>query len=107
MQKAGFPDTDKLYELVGAAYDASWLLSHERHYRSCDGVSGRPNPQSLTPAIQCPNATNPHIIGVGLIACGVVVVIAVCARARLRSWLTSRPRPTCVAWSIIEQDLDG
>jgi hypothetical protein len=38
MQKAGFPQTDKLFELVCAAYDASWLLSHELHYMSCDGV---------------------------------------------------------------------
>ena len=38
MEKAGFPQNDKLYELVAAAYEASWRLSHELHYRSCDGV---------------------------------------------------------------------
>jgi hypothetical protein len=42
MQKAGFPQSDKLYQLVVAAYDASWLLSHELHYMSCDGVYGTP-----------------------------------------------------------------
>ncbi len=38
MQKAGFPQNDKLYELVAAAYEASWRLSHKLHYCSCDGV---------------------------------------------------------------------
>ena len=38
MQKAGFPQNDKVYQLVCEAYEASWRLSHELHYRSCDGV---------------------------------------------------------------------
>jgi hypothetical protein len=49
MQKAGFKDTDKLYELVCAAYDASWLLSHELHYMSCDGVYRTPKPPKPKP----------------------------------------------------------
>jgi hypothetical protein len=45
MQKAGFRDTDKLYELVCKAYDAPWLLSHEMHYMSCDAVYRVPKPK--------------------------------------------------------------
>ena len=50
MQKAGFRDTDKLYELVCAAYEASWLLSHELHYMSCDGVYRVPKQNKPTAA---------------------------------------------------------
>jgi len=41
MDKAGFPPSDKLYQLVQKAYDAMHALSVETHYLSCNGV-GRP-----------------------------------------------------------------
>jgi hypothetical protein len=47
MEKSGFPGDDKLYQLVCEAYEASWRLSMEVHYLSCDGV-GRPSRTSST-----------------------------------------------------------
>ena len=42
MEKAGFPQNDKLYKLVQAACDAAQQLSNEVHYMTCDGVMREP-----------------------------------------------------------------
>jgi hypothetical protein len=42
MEKSGFPPDDKLFQLVGKAYDAMRHLYGEVHYLGCNGV-GRPD----------------------------------------------------------------
>ena len=42
MEKVGFPQDDKLFKMVCAAYDAMHRLSVEVHYLSCNGV-GEPD----------------------------------------------------------------
>jgi hypothetical protein len=41
MGQSGFPPDDKLFKLVGKAYDAMHHLYNEVHYLGCNGV-GRP-----------------------------------------------------------------
>jgi hypothetical protein len=42
MEAMGFPPDDKLFQLVGKAYDAMRHLYGEVHYLGCNGV-GRPD----------------------------------------------------------------
>ena len=41
MQKSGWTPDDKLFKLVGKAYDAMRHLSNEVHYLGGNGVTGR------------------------------------------------------------------
>jgi phage anti-repressor protein len=41
MEKTGFLQSDKFFQLVSKAYDAVYSLSVEAHYLSCEGGVGR------------------------------------------------------------------